>query len=228
MKVNAKTGEIWINNVIGPEDTDRPEWVSDTKVLDALDEIGDKRAIVRINSPGGFVDTGLGIYAALKNHAPGVDVVVDSLAASIASVIAMAGESIRIAKNAAVMIHEPWGVFGGNAEELRKRANELEFYSQRIIPIYTERTRQSTETVKAWMKAETYFSAEQSLELGFATMIDGTIPEQSARALKDINPNLPDTLNVDQEFQRKAAAQLRQHRINSQIAAIKQFQNFSN
>jgi ATP-dependent protease ClpP protease subunit len=118
---NTSTKEIFLYDYIGPE------WfgmIDAGAVQEALNAIPG-RATVRINSGGGGVDEGIGIYEMLRRHPGGVDVVVDSSAYSIASVIMLAGESLTMARGAAAMLHSPWMMFAsGNAKELRKIAQQ--------------------------------------------------------------------------------------------------------
>jgi enoyl-CoA hydratase/carnithine racemase len=96
---------------------------------------------------------------------------VDALAASAASVIAMAGDEIRMAKNALMMVHEAWGFTQGDAREHDKTAALLRKMSENAADIYTARTAQKRDDVLEWMADETWFTADEALELGFATKV---------------------------------------------------------
>ena len=171
---DTETGEIFIYDDIGPE------WlgmIGSGSVMEALAAIGDKRATVRINSPGGSVDEGVAIYNMLTRHAPGVDTIVDSVAASMGSYIFMVGESRTIAKNAKVMVHHPWSFAFGNAKELRDTADLLDKYSASLVPDYAKATGKTDEEIVAMMDAETWLTADESVVEGFAHAIDGEAVE---------------------------------------------------
>lgn len=119
---------------------------------------------VRINSPGGSVTEGLAIYNALKSRAP--TVYVDGVAASIASLIAMAGAHIIAAENALLMVHFPWTGAEGNASALRKTADLLDKHGEAMLGAYA-RTGQSRAHLAALLDAETWMTAPEALALGF-------------------------------------------------------------
>ena len=108
-----------------------------------LKEIGNVRQInLHIHSPGGDVFDGIAIYNLLKNHPANKTVYIDGLAASMASVIAMAGDEVIMPENAMLMIHKPWGIQGGDAEELRKYADLLDKGGKYVIDGVHHKNRQ--------------------------------------------------------------------------------------
>jgi ATP-dependent protease ClpP protease subunit/uncharacterized protein (DUF305 family) len=123
---------------------------------------------VRINSPGGDVYEGLAILNTLRGHRARVTTVVDGLAASAASFIAMAGDEIVMCRNAEMMIHDASVYAGGNAEVMRKHAENLDRISDNIASIYAERAGGTTEEWRAVMRAETWFSAAEAVAAGLA------------------------------------------------------------
>jgi ATP-dependent Clp protease protease subunit len=129
--------------------------------LAALKDV--KTLNVRLNSPGGSVFEGVAIYNALTRHPGNVIVHVDGLAASIASVIAMAGKEIRMAENAMLMIHDPWCFCGGGAKEMRKQADVLDQIKETIINVYVARTGKKRDTLAKLMEDETWFTAEEAV-----------------------------------------------------------------
>jgi ATP-dependent Clp endopeptidase proteolytic subunit ClpP len=138
-------------------------------VANAIKEAGTFSAIaLRINSPGGDAFEGIAIYNLLRSQKKNITVSVDGLAASAASIIAMAGDRIEIGSNAMIMIHNAWSLAAGDAKELRAQADILEKASTSIAQTYTERTGKTLEDITAMMDAETWLSAEDSLEHGFA------------------------------------------------------------
>jgi len=162
--------EIYIYDIIGPS---WAGYIGAEDVISALMENKSKRMTVRINSPGGSVDDGIAIYNALSRHQAGVDVVIDSVAASIASVIALAGASVTMASNAKIMIHDPWTFEMGNAAKLRKTADVLDLYGNSIIDVYKKKTGLGESEIRDMMAAETWLSATDALEKGFIDSIDG-------------------------------------------------------
>ncbi|MFT8911535.1 head maturation protease, ClpP-related [Leuconostoc pseudomesenteroides] len=149
------------------------EETSATSFRDALKELGDVTTInLSINSGGGSVFDGIAIYNMLKSHKATVNVYVEGLAASIASVIAMAGDTITMRSGSMMMVHMPWTLSQGNAEEMRKTADTLEKTGDSIVDIYSERTGISSDDIRNIMNDETWLSAEEAVEQGWATKLD--------------------------------------------------------
>jgi hypothetical protein len=120
----GKTGEIWLYDQVGEGFFGG---MSAKQFNDELNKLGKVDTVnLRINSPGGSVFDGVAIYNALKRHPARVEVDVDGIAASIASVIAMAGDEIRMASNSMMMIHDPHGFSQGGAGDMRKTADLLD------------------------------------------------------------------------------------------------------
>lgn len=149
--------------------------------LDAKTVTGAIRAMtgdisVFINSPGGFVFEGLPIYEALVAYDRGsVTVHIDALAASMASVVAMAGDQIIMAESALMMIHRPWDAAIGNAADLRSHAANLDKLEQQLVNIYVKKTGLAPARVSELMAAETWFDATEALALGFITANSPTL-----------------------------------------------------
>jgi ATP-dependent Clp protease protease subunit len=181
-----KAGDLTIRiyDVVGP---DWMGMIGAETVARALDEAGEVKSIdARINSPGGDVWEGLAIYNQLVQHAAKVKVTIDGLAASIASVIAMAGDEVRIAKNSQFMIHKPAGLLFGTSDELRQWADVLDTIQESITGIYSDRTKQSAENLKEWIDAETWMTAEQAVERGFAdSLVENKSKDSSAKNESD-------------------------------------------
>lgn len=149
------------------------EETSATSFRDALKELGDVTTInLSINSGGGSVFDGIAIYNMLKSHKATVNVYVEGLAASIASVIAMAGDTITMRSGSMMMVHMPWTLSQGNAEEMRRTADTLEKTGDSIVDIYSERTGISSDEIRNIMNDETWLSAEEAVEQGWATKLD--------------------------------------------------------
>jgi ATP-dependent Clp endopeptidase proteolytic subunit ClpP len=130
---------------------------------------------LRINSVGGSVIEGAAIYNALRRHKGGLTVHVDGLAASMASVIAMAGEEVFIADNAMLMIHNPWSMTMGDADDLRKEADVLDKLKNTLVNAYARKTGMEAEDIAAMMDEETWLNATQSVAMGFADEIEDGI-----------------------------------------------------
>ena len=127
-----------------------------------------KQINLHIHSPGGDVFDGIAIYNLLKNHPANVTVYIDGLAASMASVIAMAGNEVIMPENAMMMIHKPWGIQGGDAEDMRKYADLLDKVENTLIPAYASKTGKTPEELAEMLSAETWLTAKECVEQGFA------------------------------------------------------------
>lgn len=169
LNVNAKTGEVYLYGVVGGGMFE--DGFTEQHVVEALKEIGNRRAVVRINSPGGSADQGISIYNALRRHKGGVDTVVDSLAASAASVIALAGDRRTSSIGSRWMIHRAMTIDVGNATQLRKTADVLEKYDESLIEIYSKYM--EDDDIKSLLEAETWYTADEAMKVGLATEVDG-------------------------------------------------------
>ena len=123
---------------------------------------------VRINSYGGDVFEGIAIFNLLKSYPGKVNVYIDSCACSIASVIAMAGDKIYMPENTFMMIHNCWSYAMGNAEDLRKTAEDLDTIMKGSIASYMSRVNISEERLKELLDQETWLSAKDCVAMGFA------------------------------------------------------------
>lgn len=168
MARGQKSAEVLIYDPIGAD------WygngVTAKKFRDDLAAMGDvSEIIVRINSPGGEVFDGLSIYNTLKEHPASVTVHVDGLAASIASVIAMAGDRIVMGEGAMFMVHSPWTVAMGNADNMRETADMLDKVEVGLVDAYVSRTGKTRAVVQKWMEGETWFTRDEAIDAGLAT-----------------------------------------------------------
>lgn len=142
--------------------------VTAKKVAAQLRAIGDRPVEVQINSPGGDMFEGIATYNVLREHSQPITVKVMGMAASAASIIAMAGDTIEIGAASFVMIHNCWVVAVGNRHDMRETADWLEPFDQAMVDLYAHRTGQDAKTVAKWMDAETFMSGSQAIERGFA------------------------------------------------------------
>ena len=133
---------------------------------------------VHLNTPGGEVFDGIAIYGALKQRDGLVTVIVDSLAASVGSVIAMAASpgNLVMAKNATMMIHDGFGLAIGNAADMRQMADVLDKASDNIASIYADRTGQPAAQWREAMRAESWYVGQEAVNAGLADKIQGTAP----------------------------------------------------
>jgi ATP-dependent Clp protease protease subunit len=148
---------------------------------------------VRINSPGGDVFDGMAIYNALKRHPSEIVTHVDGLAASAASIIALAGDRVVMGVGSFLMIHNAWGIVIGDAKDMREMADSLEKITGSLAGIYATRTGKPADEIQAMLDAETWLSAEEAVEGGFA---DETEDAPKASASFDLSRfrNVPDPL----------------------------------
>lgn len=152
--------------------------VTPKQFIDDLASLGDVEEIaVRINSGGGDVFAGVAIYNALKRHAAKIIVYIDGLAASIASIIAMAGDKIVMGAGAMMMVHNPWSsVWGGDANDFRIAADLLDKIRDSLVDVYIARTNLSRDEIITMMDAETWLGANDAVKLGFADEVENAIP----------------------------------------------------
>ncbi len=145
------------------------EGVTLSRVDAALRSIGDNEVDVYINSPGGDMFEGIAIYNRLREHPKKVTVKVIGLAASAASIIAMAGEERLIAKSAFLMIHNCWSYFVGNRHELRSIADQLEEFDTSMRDVYIDTSGSPEKDIEEMMDREAYLSGRSSVDKSFMT-----------------------------------------------------------
>jgi len=174
-------GELLVYGFVGDEwdELDAKSIIDQVHALDTSNGL-----VVRINSGGGYVFEGLAIYNFLKGLAANVTVIIDGLAASMASGIAMAGDVVRMPANGLMMIHNPWDLSIGDADQLRKDAAVLDKVKDSLISIYADKTGLDTGTISDMMAAETWLNAEEALAGGF---IDDIIDEVSIENLTRVD-----------------------------------------
>lgn len=173
-KADQKTAEISIYDEIGYWGVTAKQFIGDLKALDAT-------AIkLAINSPGGSVFDALAIYNALRQHPAAVEVTIMGVAASAASVIAMAGDTIVMPENAFMMIHNPLNLAYGNADDLREMADVLDKIAASLIGIYAKRTGLPDDEIKALLDAETWLNAEEAVTKGFADELQAELKVAAA------------------------------------------------
>ena len=145
---------------------------------------------VEINSPGGDVFAGLAIYNGLRNSGKKVNVRVLGLAASAASLVAMAGDTIEMPENSFMMVHNPWGFAIGGADDMRDTADMLDKLGASLASTYAKRTGKSAEEITALLDAETWMSAAEAVDAGFATAVISAVPLTAAFDLDRLPANV--------------------------------------
>jgi ATP-dependent Clp protease, proteolytic subunit ClpP len=141
--------------------------ISAKEVTEYLADLDVENIDVYINSNGGVVDTAIAINNALRRHKAKVTVNIDGIAASAATLITCAGDTVRMPKNALFMIHNPSTIAMGDSEEMRKQADVLEKYKNSITETYLQKVNIDKEKLSELMDNESWLSAEEALEYGF-------------------------------------------------------------
>ena len=186
---------------------------------DKLAELNDITEInLHINSLGGDVIEGIAMFNLLKQHPAKVNVFVDGFACSIASVIAMAGDTVYMPKNAYMMIHNCWTCMQGNSKELRKTADDLDKIMEGSIESYLSKVNISREKLVELLDAESYLTAEECYEMGFADIvmpISETIEQSATRSIlqlvkenKELKMQIDSTKNETINISKKAVEEI--------------------
>lgn len=161
------------------------KWFEDDVVAydlaNELIDLNGKNLKVRINSYGGEVAQGLAIYNLLKDYKGQVTTVCDGVACSAASVIFMAGTQRLMPRSSLLFIHNAWTYASGNADELRKQAEELEKITQPSVEIYKSVSSLDESEIKKMMDEETWITADEAMSYGFATQVVEDNPQQSMK-----------------------------------------------
>jgi ATP-dependent Clp protease, protease subunit len=163
-----KDGEIVLYGFVG--DNYFGDGFTSIDVIDALMQLGrEEPVVVRINSGGGYVHEGLAIFNALTAHKGKVTVHVDAIAASSASIIAMAGDERVMRTGSLMMIHDPATITFGTADDHDKQRDVLNKWADQMAGIYAERTGEEVSAIRKDMKEELWLTGEEAVERGFAT-----------------------------------------------------------
>jgi ATP-dependent protease ClpP protease subunit len=196
------SAEIWIYGDIG--ESWWGENVTAKELCKEIAELDVEAITVRINSYGGSVAEGIAIYNALKRHKATVTVSVDGIAASIASLIAMAGDTVEITEAGMMMLHAPWGYASGNSAELRQYADLLDKWAGAMASSYASKTGKSNDDVMAWLTdgADHWFNADEAVAEGLADKKTAALPIAAsamvttfpwAQGSKKPSPSTPNT-----------------------------------
>lgn len=170
-----------------------------------LDEVINVSVInLRLNSPGGEVFEGVAIYNSLLRHSARVEVDIEGAAFSIASVIAMAGDEVRIAESAMMMIHDPRTIVIGTAEDMRKMADHADKAKEGLIAAYHRKVDKEGHDISALMTDESWFTAEEAVAIGLADKVNpGSKLENSYDLSKFGFQHVPDALKAKAEPKKK-------------------------
>lgn len=173
--LGTTAAELYIYDEIGYWGTTAAGLVAELSQLQGVSQID-----VHVNSPGGDVFDGLAIMNCLRAHPANITTYVDGLAASIASVIAMAGDSIVMGPHSQLMIHEASGLCIGDADEMRSMADMLDFQSDNIAGVYAERAGGDLAAWRALMVTETWYTADEAVAAGLADEVAQRAPQTAA------------------------------------------------
>ncbi|MCX5518457.1 Clp protease ClpP [Kaistia defluvii] len=161
------------------------------KVASQLRAIGDRPIEIQINSPGGDMFEGIAIYNVLREHPQGITIKVMGMAASAASIIAMAGDRIEIGAASFLMIHNCWVMAVGNRHDMAETAEWLAPFDQAMVDLYAARSGQKAADIAKWMDAETFMSGSQAIERGFAEALlsadQMTVDEDAQASDRSVN-----------------------------------------
>ena len=165
----GKSTDIFIYDEIGVHGITAKSFLQDLKGLNGKD------ITLHINSTGGDVFEGQAIYTALKNYTGKVTAKIEGLAASMATVIALAADTIEMTSNSLFMIHSPMSNVFGNKSQMRKQINALEKVEATMLKVYSKRTGLDEDKISYMLDSETWLSADEAKEMGFVDSISGKV-----------------------------------------------------
>ena len=184
----ANAGDILIYSDIGAGNATAQDFHAELQGLGKVDTLN-----IRISSDGGDVFHGFAIYNMLMRHAAHKVVTVDGLAASMASVITMAGDEVVMPSNAMLMIHNPWGGVVGSADEIKSFGDALDKMGAGILDAYRTRTGIAPKELQAMMDQETWLSAKEAVSMGFADRIEKPVAMAAGAFNLDRFNHVPDS-----------------------------------
>ncbi len=209
MRADQGRGVVYIYGMIGDEWSE--DGVTSKRFARELDGLGPVEGIdVRIDSDGGGVFQAKTIYRLLRAHKAPVTVHVDGMAASSASLIAMAGDKILIADGAFMMIHNAWAFVIGDAKELRAKADHLEEVTETIRKVYAGRSGRDIEEITEWMNETKWFESADAVKFGFADEVVGEIKVAACLTNPFCYRNVPAALRPRRTAARARVAAMRE------------------
>ena len=169
------------------------------RIAAALRAIGNRDVTVQINSPGGDMFEGIAIYNLLRAHPAEVSIEVLGIAASAASIIAMAGDNIRMAPSSFLMLHNAWGVVIGNRHDMAEAATLFERFDGALADIYAARSGMARSEIAALLDAETFLTAEEAVAAGIADTIAGGADASTyaSHAAAQVRPDIHAKRRID-------------------------------
>lgn len=175
-----------------------------------------KTVTVNINSPGGDYFEGVAIYNLLREYDGQVNVKILGLAASAASVVAMAADELRIAKTAQLMIHNSWGIVVGNQNDLREAADTFALFDNSMAVVYQDRTNIALDVIYDMMAADTWISGEDAVEMGFA---DAFL--QSDEVTEDDDRRVSAKFKIDKALARQGIPRSKRREMYKELSAMR-------
>ncbi len=194
--------------------------VTAKRISAALRSIGNRDVIVRINSPGGDMFEGIAIYNLLRTHPAKVTVEVLGWAASAASIIAMAGDVIRMGLGSFMMVHNAWGMVIGNRHDMREAASLFDGFDAGLADIYQARTGMKHTDIEQLMDAETFMTAGQAVEHGFADGVDDAEIHPETNASAQVRPEIHAKRRIDAALAQQGISRTERRKMFCQIAGM--------
>lgn len=191
--------------------------ITANRISAALRSIGNQDITVRINSPGGDMFEGIAIYNLLRSHPAKVTVEVLGWAASAASIIAMAGDEIRMGTGSFMMVHNAWGLVIGNRHDMREAASLFDQFDAALADIYEARTSMKRADIEQLMDAETFMNPAQAVEYGFADVIDDVV-QTKADASAPHRPEILAKRRIDAALAQQGISRTERRKMFNQIA----------
>lgn len=164
---------------------DEEDYINEKHVKSLINDT-DKDIVIKLNSPGGDVFEGIAVYNYLKGLENHVAIEVTALAASAASIIAMAGDELVMCTGSQLMVHEASTITWGNKADHYKTINALETIDNSLVSVYADKTGVDREVITEWLNGETWFTAEEAVEQGLANGIKSTDKEPVVNAKASI------------------------------------------
>jgi ATP-dependent Clp endopeptidase proteolytic subunit ClpP len=201
-------GHITVYGYISPYQDDDASYWGEVNLKNIQNQIQNQAEaetlVVHINSMGGDVNEGFAIHDVLRSTGKKIITQIEGMCASIATVIALAGDERRMTENSEYMIHCPmmWG--GGTASEIQDQATYLKEVEGRVIDFYAQKTGSSKEDIEAMMKAETYMDSDKAKSLGFITEVVTTMKAVAILKQKHMSTKTMTVKDFEEKFDEKS------------------------
>lgn len=182
--LNADKSEILLYGPIGAQYGERA--ITAKAFRAALDQFADRAVTLRVSSEGGSVTEAVMMYNMAKEHRFPITTIIDGLAASAMTYLVEVAQVRKMAANAMFMIHDPMGATVGDADDHRKTAEVLDKLKETIVGMYSDRSGKDEEQIRAWMTAETWFTADEAKEAGFIDEVLANVDAKGATPFKNL------------------------------------------